>query len=242
MFDTHTIARAPRVALLLTTVAACGGGATGPSTGSTDATDSGPPPIDWTILLVDDAGTGVADAEVCLVGSDVCASASPYVLQVPPGADVAVTIDQADLFPFLIPFTTGAEAETRLHTVLSAAVVEAQAAAAGVTLDPAKGHIFQNLVYEGATAALVGGGGDGPYYLSGGVLDPALTGASAENGAVFLIANVAPGDVELEYRDGMGADGCVPDALNWTDGVTVRAPIVAGRITSPHRVECGTAP
>jgi hypothetical protein len=204
-------------------------------------------PIPATFTVTD--GTDpVEGAEACLLDTTDCATSNAsgeLSLDVPALSEVALTVVAPDHFPLLYGTVTGPRDASFTVTLTPTADIEAQADAAGVTLDDTKGIIgFAVVGPAGTTAELSPASGTLVYTDANEDPDPSLTGTidAVVGGGIFW--NVEPGDYDLSYSH--PDTTCQRSGVSTWEGSTegaARVTVVAGHYSGGgHMGTCDPLP
>ena len=151
-----------------------------------------------------------------------------YAIDIPADEDVAVTVHADGYLDAIIPEHITTKTALTLAPV-TAADVTMDAADAGVTLDAEQGHLALNIGAPGATFSVKPDSGMLLYFDAAG--SPSATETKTTAAGLAVLFNAAPGTYEATYE--VGGHTCKV-TLGWPDtkANTVKAPVVAGSITS----------
>ena len=184
----------------------------------------------------------VAGAEVCVLDTEDCATASSdgvAVVNLPANSETGVTVRAVGFNPTIVPETTGENFNAdQTTTVLS----EGVAATLGALLEidyplDGTGVVALNAVLPlpdsgglpGASYSLTTGTGTGYYLNAGGIPVYALDATTAPLGSGGYV-EVTPGTIEIDV--GGSASDCIP-AAGWagTSANSIRLPVRDGFFT-----------
>jgi len=197
-------------------------------------TDAGPRMGEVTIAFAGTSGIVLAGVTACLTGTSTCATSGVLgtaTLTLPLGIEASLEVDAPDTYPQMMAFRDLSLADGTTFGIFSTTSVEELFDSAGVTADPALGHVLLAFPSgEGATIAI--SAGEGPFYGEGRdfLVDPSLTAVPA-GFALALIANLPVGEQMLtisvptgQCTGNFGWSGSEPNIR--------RFPVTAGRIAA----------
>jgi hypothetical protein len=156
------------------------------------------------------------------------ASDGSYSIDIPKDEDVAVTVQASGYLDAIIPEHVTTRTALTLSPV-TVADLKMVTSAVDVTIDAKRGHLALNIPAPGATFDVTPASGTLLYFDAAGA--PSKTETKTTASGLAAVFNADPGTYEATYQ---AAGHSCAVSLGWhsTKPNTVRAPVIAGAITS----------